>query len=345
MKKKLILSCFLILLVFVSCTKTEGDSELTTPLAITLTANQTNLVTGNTVTFNVTSSLGDNLTTVSAFLVDGVAISGNSYTFTTSGTYLVKASYQSTLSNVLQIVVTNPPPIPQFVNRVLVEEYSGTWCGNCPKILYGTQLLKEQTDKEVSVQIHLFNNDPFITSQGNQIATNQGVSGVPTGKINRTINWNGPQYQNVNQVIGEIKPSSNAGVAINASLTNNTINATIKLGFSDTTIAAKLVVYLVEDNLFHTQANYSSNLYGGLSSIPNFEYDGVLRAVISSINGDAITVNGLTVDKNYTFTVPSNVSSSSNIKLVAFLIDSNSNSVINVREATIGVNQSLEMLN
>lgn len=345
MEKKLILSCFTILTILVGCTKTESDFTEINELVITLTASQTNLITGNSATFNVTSNLGDNLNTASVFFINGVAISGNTYTFATSGTYLIKANYQSIFSNVVEVVVVNPTTTRKFVNRVLVEEYSGTWCGNCPRILYGTQLLKQQTDKEVSVQIHLFGDDPFITNQGNQLATNLGVGGVPTGKINRTVNWTGPQYQNVNQVISEIKSSSDAGIAINSTITNSAVTATVKMGFESTNTSVKLVVYLVEDNLFHTQRNYSSDLYGGLSAIPNFEYDGVLRAIISSLDGDEIMVNGLTVDKNYTFNLPSNISSSNNIKLVAFLVNMNTNAVINVREASVGLNQSLELLN
>ena len=344
MKKKLILSCSLILLL-IGCTKNESNQNVEDVITgITLSVSQTNLVAGQSVTLNVTSNLGDNLNSTSAFLVNDVAISGNTYTFTSAGTYNVKASYQSFVSNTIQIVVVNPATTTRFVSRVLVEEYSGTWCGNCPRILYGTQLLKEQTDKEVSVQIHLFGNDPFITSQGNDLAASQGVSGVPTGKINRTINWTGPQYQNVNQVIAEIDADSNVGLAINSSLTSNTINATIKMGFTNQDVTAKLVVYLVEDNLFNSQANYSSNLYGGLSSIPNFEYDGVLRAVISNSSGDSLTISNTQIQKNYTFTLPSNISNNSNIKIVAFLVDTNTNSVLNVRQASVGQSQNLEIV-
>ena len=335
----------MLLNLFIGCTKTESDFEEITQLAITLSASQTNLVAGNAATFTVTSNVGDNLNSVSTFFVNGTAITTNSYTFATAGTYLVKATYQSATSNIIEVTVTNPPTTNQFVSRVLVEEYSGTWCGNCPRILYGTQLLKEQTDKEVSVQIHLFNNDPYITTQGNQLATSLGINGVPTGKINRTINWTGPQYQNVAQVINEIKPSATSGLSIDSNLAGNTINATVEMGFVNTNSNVKLVVYLVEDNLFHTQSNYSSNLYGGLSSIPNFEYDGVLRYIATSLNGDAITVNGTAVTSNFSFAVPSNVVATSQLKLVAFLTDATTGSVLNVRQGVLGTNQSLEFVN
>lgn len=346
MKKNLILCYFTVLTLLSSCTKTESDfEEITNPqTTITLAASQSNVLTGTTVTFTLTTGSGNNVNNLSVFFVNGTAISGNTHTFTTSGTYTVKAEYQSITSNELQVIVTNPPTTTQFVNRVLVEEYSGTWCGNCPRILYATELLKQQTDKEVSVQIHLFGNDPFITTQGNQLASSLGINGVPAGRINRTINWIGPQYQNVNQVLAEIKPSSDAGLAINSTVVNGTINATITMGFANTTTSTKLMVYLVEDNLFHTQSNYSSNLYGGLSSIPNFKYDGVLRAIISPINGDTITPTALTSEKSYSLAIPNNVAALNQVKLVAFLIDTTTNAVINVREANINTNQNLEIL-
>lgn len=246
-------------------------------------------------------------------------------------------------NNSIQLIAFNPF-VNQFVNRVLVEEYSGTWCGNCPNILYGTQLLKQQTNKEVSVQIHR-GSDPFVTAQGNTIATQQNVYGVPTGKINRTIDWTGPQYQNVNQVLNEIKPSSTVGLAINSTLNSSGIlNLNIMIGTTNTAIQTKLVVYIVEDNLFFTQANYYANLYGGLNPIPNFEYDGVFRSAVSSTLGDTILFSGNQAQKNYAISVPTNVANISNANIVAFLIDVTTNSVLNVRKATIGESQQLERL-
>lgn len=229
-----------------------------------------------------------------------------------------------------------------FVNRVLVEEYSGTWCGNCPNILYGTELLHQQTNKEVTVQIHR-GNDPFVTAAGNTIATAQNVVGVPTGKINRTIDWTGPQYQNVNQVLNEIKDNSNIGLAINSTITaDGLVNLNIIIGCTTTSIQSRLVVYIVEDNLYHSQANYYSNLYNGLNPIPNFEYDGVLRSVVSSTSGDLLFLTGNQIQKSYMFSVPSNVATIANAKIVAFIVDENTNSVLNVRQAAIGASQRLE---
>lgn len=331
------------LFIFYSCSKdttVENDQTIT---SVSILASQTNILVGQTVTFNVVSDSGLNLNSDSTFSLNNLPISGNSYTFSEVGTFTFKATYKSLNSNDIVVTVAQNNTSYQFVNRVLVEEYSGTWCGNCPAILYGTELLKQQTDKSVNVQIHLLNGDPFITSDGNSLASSQNVNGVPTGKINRTTNWSGPQYQNVSQVINTIKASSTVGLAINSSLNSNLLNVNVRIGFTEN-VSTKLVVYLVEDNLFYTQANYSSNLYGGSSSISNFEYDGVLRSVISANSGDALAVTNNSAEKNYSISIPANINNSSNLKVVAFLIDSNSGAVLNARESTIGVTQELETL-
>ena len=346
MKEKLNLILVVSLLfVIVGCTKTEDEVDEQVVSNIVLSINKVNINVGETLAFNVTSNFGSNLSSESNLLVNNQPVSGNSFTFSQVGSYTVYAIYNSFISNVITITVSEEPQNSElkFVNRVLVEEYSGTWCGNCPRILYGTELLKQQTDKAITVQIHLFGNDPFITSQGNSLASLQNVGSVPTGKINRTLNWSGPQYQNISQVVSEIKPNSNVGLAINATLSSNQLSVAVKMGFAEN-MNTKLVVYLVEDNLFHTQANYSSNLYGGLSSIPNFKYDGVLRSVVSAIAGDEITVSGNEVDKNYTLSLPSSINNTANVKVVAFLINTTSGNVLNVREAKIGQPQELEML-
>lgn len=330
----------LFLVIITGCSNTESASlakRLAT--AITLSANQSDLEAGGNATFSVISDLSADVTAESVFYVNDIEIPSNNYTFSTAGTYNVKAVYQNLTSNVIQITVQ-----AQFVNRVLVEEYSGTWCGNCPKILYGVQLLKQQTDKAVSVQVHLYSNDPFITTQGNALAADQNVSGVPTGKINRTINWNAPQFQNVSQVLNEIKPSSSVGLAINSALTAGNVNIDVLLGYANTALQTKLVVYIVEDNLCYSQANYSANLYGGFNPIPNFEYDGVLRSVVTSNAGETIVVTGNQVTKNYSLSLPVNVFNVNNTKVVAFLINATTNAVLNVREAKIGQSQVLETL-
>lgn len=330
----------------VSCTKTESNFTNAVPETITLKSNTLNTPTGVEVEFQVISSINDaDVTGLSRIYINGSEINGNTYTFQQAGTYSAYAQKGTLQSNSINLQATAiAPNTTAFVHRVLVEEYSGTWCGNCPRILYGVDLLQQQTNKAIVVSTHLFNGDPFITSDGNNLANNQGIGGVPSGNINRTTNWDGPQYQNVDQVVAAIQPSSKTGLAISSTVNGSNLNATIRVNHAQAlTGATTITVYLVEDKLYFTQRNYSSNLYGGQGNIPNFEYNGVLRAVLSNLNGDPIASSGNNIEKVYTLPLPSNISNRLNVKLVAFVADA-TGKVVNVQEAKLGDTKDFEML-
>jgi len=326
-----------------SCAKTESNIADATPETISIAANTLNAAAGTAVTFTVTSSRNNaDITSQSQVFVNGTLITGNSYTFLQAGTYTIFATKGTINTGNITITVTQVST--GFVSKVLVEEYSGTWCGNCPRILYGVDLLNQQTNKAIVVSTHLFNGDPFITTQGNTLAASQGVSSVPTGKINRTISWTGPQYENVAQVINQIQASAPAGLSVSSTVAGNNLTASIKVGYTQALSGnAKLTVYLVEDKLYFTQQNYSSNLYSGQSSIPNFEYNGVIRAVVSSLSGDDIANTGASNEKMYSLTLPANISNIANAKLVAFVTNS-AGTVVNVQAAKVGTVIDFERL-
>jgi hypothetical protein len=333
------------LLLLQSCTKTESDFNEPPQETITVNASSLNVTTGVSVSFSAFSSINNNnITQNSKLYVNGNLIAGSSFTFADAGNFAVYATKGTLTSNVITINVTAITSNTGYKHRVLVEEYSGTWCGNCPRILYGVDLLQQQTDKAIVVSTHLFNGDPFITTEGNNLAAQQGVGGVPTGYINRTISWAGPQYENVPHVISTIQASAPGGIAISSSVSSNNISIIIKAGYTQPlTGGAKLTVYLVEDKLFYTQRNYSANLYGGQPNIPNFEYNGVLRKVVSSLSGDAIGASGNANEKTYSLAVPANVANISNTRIVAFITNA-AGTVVNVQEVKVGEEKMFEIL-
>ncbi len=351
--KKILLPLLAAMAFMVSCTKVESDfttaaTVVTETITLKASALQTNI--SDTVKFTVTSSTSGNVTTQSIIYVNGLPITGNSHLFATEGTYAVYAKKEGLATPVVTIQSTKqvtPPPSTTsstYVHRVLVEEYSGTWCGNCPQILYGVELLKRETTKAVVVGIHLFNGDPFISNAGNTLANRREVYGVPTGRINRTTGWTTPQYNYVKQVSDVVEKSSPVGIAINSSVTNGTLSATVKVSYSNAVgVGTKLSLFVVEDNLVYSQRNYYSNLYGGAGTINNFKYDGVLRDIITSVDGDAVANSGTDITRTFSVNVPGNVSNISRTKLVAFITDANGKA-LNVVEAPIGTNKDYEKL-
>ena len=336
------------MLLLHSCTKTESQFDSVNPDAketITLQPSSFNSSAGTSISFVIISSRNNaNVTADATVYVNGSSITGSSYTFSQPGTYAVYAKKGDLTSAVVSINIVQVSS-GSFVHKVLLEEYSGTWCGNCPRLLYGVELLLQQTDKVIFVGTHLFGNDPFISSAGNSLAQSQGVGGVPDGKINRTIGWAGPQYENVNQVINEIQPSATAGLAINSSIANNNLSISVKFNYKQALGAnAKLTVYITEDKLSFTQRNYSANLYGGQSNIPNFEYHSVLRNVVSNVVGDDVPSSGNANEKTYSLSVPTNIAHITNAKVVAFITNTVTGKVVNAQEAKIGENKLFENL-
>jgi hypothetical protein len=221
-----------------------------------------------------------------------------------------------------------------------MEDYTGTWCGYCPRMAYGIQKVEEQGIRAIPVALHGGSNtDPFLYS-GTLPTT---ISGYPTGKLNRLTDWDYLSTSDVNKVKKLNGNNCPIGLAMNSTILGNTVNLDVKVKFKSDFTGLKLVVYVVEDGLIYNQANYTS-YYGGASTISGFRHDNVLRACYTDILGDALTgtTDGATVTKNFSLSVPNNVQNVANMRFVAFVVDAVGRA-INVRETNTSVeNQAFE---
>jgi hypothetical protein len=230
----------------------------------------------------------------------------------------------------------------QFQKRVLIEDYTGTWCGWCPRVAYGIQKVEELGIRAVPVAIH--NGDPM--AWGTSSTWPQSVNSFPTAMLNRLTLWSYPENTNTKQVKYLNGNNCELGLAMNSTVSGGNINLDVKVKFAKDYTGLKLVVYVLEDNLVYNQTNYTSGLYGSgnVNPIVNFDHDHVLRACLTNIQGDAIlgtTTNGQTVTKNFSVPVPGNIFNVANMNFVAFVVDSNG-STINTRAANQNDNQSFE---
>ena len=239
----------------------------------------------------------------------------------------------------------NAPAISgYFKKRVLIEDYTGTWCGNCARVAYAVDQVKLLTDKAVTVAIHN-GNDPYnfvgIAPLKDLILPNSPLA-LPVSRLNRINVWTFPEPTNIQQALDLTGNNTFLGLALNSTVGNATINLDVKMKFVQDYSNLKLVVYLLEDKLIYDQRNYT-NYFNGENPIKNFEHNHVLRTSITNILGDAVsgTTNGSTVTKSFSFPIPANISNSANISFAAFLVGSD-NAVINARAAIANENQSFE---
>lgn len=239
------------------------------------------------------------------------------------------------------------PAIPgYFKKRALIEDYTGTWCGNCTRVAYAIDLVKEQSDKVVSVAIH-YGNDPYnfgsvaIAPLKNLISPNAPLA-LPVSRLNRLNVWTFPETSNTQEAIDLTGNNTTLGIAMNSTVDNASINLDVNVKFLDNYSDLKLVVYLLENHLMYFQRNYLE-YYGGIDPIPVFEHNHVLRSAMTHILGDEIsgTTIGSTITKNFSIPVPANVNAN-NISFVAFVVGAD-NKVINVRESHANENQTFEI--
>lgn len=328
-------------------TFTITDSNSNELTSIVLSSNSPSYYISEVATFTVTGNDGvDYSADATIALADGTILTGNTYDTTTQGTFTFTATYNSLLSNEKQITVL--PSQAKFQKNVLIEDYTGTWCGYCPRVSYGIELAKEATDKAVSVAIHVFD-EMEISGIGPLVNYFNPSGGYPFATLNRTTTWSYPEPNNLGQVVNLTNGDADLGLSINPVLNGTTmdIEITAKFGIDYSTSDLKLVVYVLEDDLLYDQQNYT-DYYGGASVLANFEHDYVLRASLTDLMGDTILPSSTSANSIFVETistaVPSNVADSDKTSVVAFIVNGSSNTVINVRSAYFGETQTLQEL-
>jgi hypothetical protein len=248
-------------------------------------------------------------------------------------------------SEVVDPIIGDGPTI-SFKKRILIEDYTGTWCGFCPRVSYGIELVAAQTDLAIPVGIHR-ENDPFDFLPASALQNLIDFQGYPDARLNRLIRWNFPEPNNVGQVISLTQSDSpKLGLAMAATVASGTVNLTVKTKFGQTMTGTKLVVYILENGLIYNQTNYTT-YYGGAEVLVDFVHNHVLRATYTNILGDNIPSTESMYEniytKTYSFPVPSSSANASNLEFVAFVVGTDKKA-INVRKAVSGDNQSFEIV-
>ena len=339
-----IFSFLLVLAFIVSCGFDEAISELLddgiTSISISISSDKVNA--NESVTFEAKDNNQNIISSSSKFYVDGQLISGSTYSTASGGDHEVFATYKTIVSDKKSFNVFVSPPT-NFQSNVLIEDYTATWCGYCPRVLFGIEELEKETDKISIVAVHA--DDQFHFPEVNSMMSTFDIRGFPTARLNRTITWVNPPY-NSSQVVDMAAVPSNLGIASTSSISGKTITLKVKVKFgTDAYSDTKLIVVLLEDDLKADQDNWTS-YYGEVDPIPNFVHNNILRVTLTSIFGDAIPNTksklGEMYTQDFTYEVPSGYNKSK-LKIVAFVVGSNKNA-INVRGTSIGITQNFEEL-
>jgi len=319
----------LIFICFYTCSKPESFNDLQ--------VQQYNLIPGlnvessylkdQLISFEMIDIDGNNITSSTSFIVNNQLINGNTTSYDNIGTHEVYADYSidsqnySTDSKGFNIV--------EPINKVIVEDYTGTWCGYCPPVANAIYELKEVYDNIISVGIH--NNDELTIDQESDLRSELGISGFPSARLNRTISWLDPyQFSDVNSLLSE---ENNVAISINSNTENIELGVDLRIVSNIELVNHKLVIYLVESNLIYDQTNYfnyveDSYFYNLGNPIENYSHQDVLRKSITNISGNILDVIQPLIDYKFTFNVEINPDFVvENLAIVAIVVDSNNNAI------------------
>ena len=341
---------FLSILMLIGCSKSEDDSSQSgdnTPsiTSIEIFVSSGEVVIGTTVIFTAFDNTGKNRTNEVKFFINDSEIPGSSHTFNEEGTYQVYAKLQNFKSQTEEISV-NPVPI-EYKKYVLVEDFTGTWCGYCTRVSYAIEEVKKQTNDAVIIAIHSGNTssryDPFHFSQVGSLMSAFSVGGYPYGLIDRQSRWTPPEPSNISAVTGRLTRKTYAALAMESSLDGDILTIKVKLKMGYNYKALKLGLYILEDGLIYDQENWTT-YYSG-NPLKNYEHNDVLRKSITGLLGDQIPTDNVGHDKEFVrefqYAIPRQYKKD-NIKMVAFVTEASKTETINVRVSKIGETQTFE---
>jgi len=322
--------------------------------SVILTADSSVKRFGDTITFTVRDNNGIEHTNDAVFYVDGAAIEGNKLTSSVVSTHNVKASYYNLESENVEVSFGDGSEL-NFHKRLLIEDYTGTWCGYCPRVAYAIDLVHGQSDDAVTVAIHRPSSDMLsivydpYNYDASELEATLNIPSYPKGFLNRRVLWTSPEPNNIAQAIALTQGANpKMGLAlkpvINADTETFTLDVNAKFGADFSGL--KLVVYVLENGLLYEQHNYTS-YFDGVDVLENYTHNHVLRACLTPILGEAVPESATklygTYSKTFTATLPANITNAANVEFVAFLVGADGKA-INVRKAASGDNQDFEML-
>ena len=190
-----------------------------------------------------------------------------------------------------------------FTKKVLLEEFTGSWCGYCPS---GAEILQNLMNSYSVIGVALHSSDDMSIAHTSVLESFYPSSGYPSGMVDR-INFDGIVGLNRGYwsylTEQQLQKSAICGLAINSEISGDSVNIQIRSAF-DTTMAMEnynLNVYIIEDDVQgegygYDQRNYynddaESSFYQLGDPIINYKHNQTLRKVLTNTYGIPFTTS------------------------------------------------------
>lgn len=269
------------------------------------------------------------------------------------------------------IASSDIPATPSsFGQNILIENFTQTYCGQCPSAhLLLDSLMADHPGRVFGAGIHVMDllSVPSITDSAtgaNALNDYFNITNIfPSGMVNRNITGAGDLSPGgwTSKVNTQLGWAPKCGIAIDANdINNGFLNLSVHVGFSDNMPGAyRLHVYIVEDvyqtadtlyaqyndfSEFGSTPDITSPLFSYPPVINSYPHHDVLMRIVSggSIDGDVIptaaAIKGNTYIKSYIVNLAGiNTAGSSIIAFVdKYGVDESTHRIENVQKAPIG---------
>jgi len=228
--------------------------------------------------------------------------------------------------------------------NAILEEFTGMHCTYCPdghKI--ANQIHDQHPNDVVLINIHTggyaapsAGEPDFRTPFGSALAGQSGLTGYPSGTVNRHVfsggttamgrgNWSGA----VNQILGQ---SSYCNVALEGTINAQTRQLTVNVEVYYTgngSASNKLNVVLLQDNVEGPQTGAATFYPEMILPNGNYNHMHMLRHMLTGQWGDNIntTSQGTLIQRQYTYTLPNDINGVpleiGNLSIAAFVAEGN----------------------
>jgi hypothetical protein len=289
---------------------------------------------------------GNDISSQSYVTVNGIQVNNFKISTATVGDLNIKAKFNNLESATVTVKANDPGP-SKYSQKVLAEQYTGAWCGFCPRVSYSLKQAETANPKVITVSVH--NADALAYSLEANMRAKWGVSGFPTAIVNRKYSWN----ENAAVFAAETTKWAPLGLAIESSVSGGNITGKVKTEFNVTSpYPMTIAVMLIENGKVLSQANYynttsGSPFFGQGNPISNYVHNNVLRAASTSIFGDAIPtaamVKGTIHETNFNFNAAAyDITKCDIVAAVAYADASGRTGLLNVQKVKAGQNQAFD---
>ncbi|HNV81032.1 MAG: Omp28 family outer membrane lipoprotein [Tenuifilaceae bacterium] len=244
--------------------------------------------------------------------------------------------------------IVQPPDTDEVVQRVLLEEFTGHQCPNCPAgaqiasqlgDLYGKQFIV------IAYHVGFFANTNsnfpvnYKTQTGEEIKDHFGVISYPSGLVNRKNGevLGSTEWASVVAEQASATPKLKLKINREYNSTSRVLSVTANLTALETMESVNVCVFLTESGLVSPQKTKDDPDYPE-GIIPNYNHKHVFRASMNGTWGSTVFADGAhpedtaTVNAEYTINSDWNAE---NMSIVCFAYSTTSGEIVQVEEVDV----------